>query len=465
MFLEIIMEISQFGQSEPKEQSTGNHSKSSSHSKEIQDQVNFEAAKTKRPEIVCGQVYKIRRLGALTFVMLRTCRGLEQLVIEKSELAAAASEILPESSLKVKGKWVEQEKKAGTYEMQVESLQILNKAGNSLPVEISKEKKMESLNLSSLLEYRPLTLRNQKVRAIFKIEAELCRAFREFLNKEGFTEIHSPKIVATGTEGGAALFELDYFGRTAYLAQSPQFYKQIMVGVFERVYEIASVYRAEEHSTPRHLNEYVSMDFEMGFIENEQTLISLQSKMLAFMFEALRETCPEELALFNCSPPEIGSIPQMKLEEAVETLRSKLGWQGEGEDLDPEAERLICTYMEQSEGSPFVYLTHYPWSTRPFYALPEKGSSKSHSFDLLFRGLEITTGGQRIHEYAELLESIEKRSMQVESFADYLQCFKYGMPPHGGLAIGLERLVKQLLQLRNVREASLFPRDRTRISP
>lgn len=416
--------------------------------------------------VLQGHVYALRKFGSLSFLVLRLRESVVQVVCEDSKLVEELLSIAPETAVRLE---VTRRLKPGSFhetEYLASSIQILSSPAEAgLPVEIAREKRMESLSLNALLQYRPLTLRNEKIRAIFKIEAEFCRAFREFLGKQSFTEIHSPKLVSTGTEGGASLFSVDYFGQNAYLAQSPQFYKQIMVGVFERVFEIGPVYRAEEHNTARHLNEYLSMDLEMGFIENEQTLMRLQIQLLKHMFSSVKENCPGELSLFAVAVPEFESIPQMKLEEAVEILHSKLAWKGSGQDLDPEGERLLCEYVFNKEGSRFLYLTHYPHSTRPFYAMPEAGTSKSHSFDLLYNGLEITTGGQRIHEYENLLASICARGMQAEMFADYLQCFKYGMPPHGGLAIGLERLTKQFLGLKNVREASLFPRDRTRISP
>lgn len=422
-------------------------------------------AQTEQSICLMGHVYVLRKLGAIAFIILRDRNRLTQVVVDNPELLTQIESLTCETPIKVKGVFKAQAKQPENFELHASEIQILSCPQGSLPVEISRQKRMESLSLNALLEYRPLTLRNEKVRSIFKIEAELCRAFREFLGRQEFTEIHSPKIVATGTEGGAALFKLDYFENTAYLAQSPQFYKQIMVGVFERVFEIAAVYRAEEHSTARHLNEYVSMDFEMGFISSEQELISMQTNLLKHMFASIQESCTKELAQYKAIVPQIEVIPQLKLEEAVRILQTKLGWKGEGQDLDPEAERLLCQYMQKQEGTELLYLTHYPWTTRPFYALPENGTGKSHSFDLLFRGLEITTGGMRIHQYKDLAESIACRGMELSKFADYLQCFQYGMPPHGGLAIGLERLAKQLLGLANVREASLFPRDRSRISP
>ncbi|MBZ0185581.1 MAG: aspartate--tRNA(Asn) ligase, partial [Candidatus Obscuribacterales bacterium] len=341
----------------------------------------------------------------------------------------------------------------------------------------SKDKKVDSLALTTLLDYRPITLRNRKVKAIFKIEAAITQAFRSFLTSQGFVEIHTPKIVATGTEGGAQLFALDYFGTQAYLAQSPQFYKQIMVGVFERVFETAFVYRAEEHDTTRHLNEYISLDFEMGFIESEADVIAMQVKLLKHIFAHIDQTCKEELSLYDGKVPVIkDEIPKITVEDALSLLQSKYGWKPAESahlDLDPEAERLICSHFKKIEDSDLVYILHYPLSSRPFYTMPltsagANGASekkKTASFDLLMNGLEITTGGQRIHQYEDLVAAIEARGLDPVDFDEYLQCFRFGMPPHGGLAIGLERLAKQLLGLKSVKQAALFPRDLHRLRP
>jgi nondiscriminating aspartyl-tRNA synthetase len=286
--------------------------------------------------------------------------------------------------------------------------------------------------------------------------------------QEGFTEIHTPKIVATGTEGGAELFSVRYFEQNAYLAQSPQFYKQIMVGSgLERVFEIGHAYRAEEHNTTRHLNEYISLDLEMGFIENEQDVIELQKKLIQFMFSEVSSNCAAELKLYKAKAPQFKDIPQLTLTEAKEILRSKCNKDlGHAPDLDPEGERLLCKYIKKDTGEGLVYITGYPTSKRPFYTMPREDSPEvSRSFDLLYDGEEITTGGQRIHNYEQLIEKMKKVGLNEKDFDFYLQAFKYGMPPHGGLAIGAERITKQLLGLSNVREASLFPRDRTRVAP
>lgn len=413
-----------------------------------------------------GHIHAIRKLGNLAFAVLRDAKGLLQIVIDQQEQLAVIEGLGLESTVIVTGEVKAQTKASSGAELLLSQLQVLSRSAGPLPVEINKESKLESLSLSAMLDYRPLTLRAPSVRAIFKIETEICRAFREFLTKENFVEIHSPKIVATGTEGGAQLFTVDYFGQKAYLAQSPQFYKQMMVGVFERVFEIGPVYRAEEHETSRHLNEYISMDYEMGFIESEQDVIELEVRLLQYIFAHLAESCSTELQLLNAKLPVINEIPQVTLSEAFTILTEKLTWKTEQTgtpDLDPEGERLLCQYFLETTGCDLVFVTKYPRSSRPFYAMPL--NELTRSFDLLFRGLEVTTGGQRIHCPQQLIESIESRGMNPEAFNDYLQCFRYGMPPHGGLAIGLERLTKQLLNLSNVRLSSLFPRDRSRVCP
>jgi nondiscriminating aspartyl-tRNA synthetase len=433
---------------------------------------NAHAGQTVR---IKGHVQTVRDMGNLVFLVVRDQSATVQAVAESQSVLAPARALSAETPVIIEGTVMEMPRKPGQYEIKVSEIISLSKPAESLPVEISKAQKMESLSLSAMLDYRPLTLRSEKARAVFKLEAALCAAFREFLTKERFVEIHSPKIVSTGTEGGAQLFKIDYFGRTAYLAQSPQFYKQIMVGVFERVFEIGPVYRAEEHDTTRHLNEYISMDIEMGFIESEQTVIDMQARLLQYMFAYIKETCQSELALFNAQVPEFKTIPQMKLHEAIALLAKKLGWSPSGDgseeilDLDPEGERLLCQHFLATEGVDLVYITHYPHRVRPFYAMPAhtEGVAEplSHSFDLLFRGLEITTGGQRLHKHEELTASMKQRGLNPIDFKDYLQCFQYGMPPHGGLAIGLERLAKQLLGLPTVKLASLFPRDLHRLTP
>jgi nondiscriminating aspartyl-tRNA synthetase len=291
-------------------------------------------------------------------------------------------------------------------------------------------------------------------------------AFRDYLKPQKFTEIHTSKIVASATEGGAELFKIDYFGRKAFLAQSPQFYKQIMVGVFERVLEVGFVYRAEKHDTPRHLNEYLSLDVEMGFISGLDDLLDLETGLLKHIFKRVREENEEELKLFNALIPDIEFIPRLTLKEVTGILKEEFGKPVIGLDLDAEGERLITEYARKKWGTELVFITHYPLSKRPMYTYPDPANPElSLSFDLIFRGLEITTGGQRIHNYRLLVEKIKERGLNPDDFSYYLDTFKFGMPPHGGFAIGAERLVSRILNLPNIRMASLFPRDRHRLIP
>lgn len=310
-------------------------------------------------------------------------------------------------------------------------------------------------------------MRNQKERAVFKIQEGICRGIREFLCRQHFTEIHTPKIVQSGAEGGANIFSLNYFGEEAYLAQSPQFYKQMMVGVYERVFEIGPVFRAEKHDTSRHLNEYTSIDFEMGYIHGFEELMEMETAMLKYTLQYLQKYYEKELELLDVRLPVIENIPAIRFREAKEIIaniykRPIKDWK----DFEPEEEKLLAEYIYEETGSEFVFVTNYPTEKRPFYAMDGKeNAEETESFDLLFRGLEITTGGQRIHTYKEQIEKMKKKGMNIELFESYLMMHKYGMPPHGGLGLGLERFTSRLLGYENVRYTTLFPRDIHRLTP
>ena len=409
-----------------------------------------------------GWIHRIRKMGKIAFLIIRDRSGVIQCVVDTKCIDIKGLKL--ECVVEVVGEVKERNVETKESELLTQTLTIISKVTEDLPVEINKEEL--EVNIDTLLNNRVLTLRHLKTNAIFKIQAALAQGFADFLKNEDFTQVYTPKIVAEGTEGGTGLFELKYFEKKAYLAQSPQFYKQMLVGSgYERVFEIGHVYRAEEHNTIRHLNEYVSMDLEMGFIEDERDIMQLETKLIKYIFQYVTTKCTKELALLNVQFPVIDEeIPSMKLSEAIAILKNQYGKTELTNDLDPEGEKLICEYVKEKHNSEFIFLTHYPRSKRPMYTMPE-GTESTHSFDLLFRGLEITTGGQRIHNYEQLKESISSRGLNVDSFAGYLEVFKYGMPPHGGLAIGLERLTSQLLGLRNVREVTLFPRDRDRIVP
>jgi nondiscriminating aspartyl-tRNA synthetase len=349
----------------------------------------------------------------------------------------------------------------------VEDVKVISAVKEDIPIEINK--KDLNVNLDTLLDNRTLTLRAPKQRAIFKVQSTLLSAFREFLLSEDFTEIASPKIVEEGLEtGGAEMFEVKYFKKKAFLAQSPQMYKQIMVGVFERVFEASPMFRAEKHNTARHINEYMSLDLEMGFIESYEDVMDLEERFLNFLIDKLNAECKEEFELLGATiPAKPKKIPRLKLTEVQEILEKEYGEKCVGEpDLEPKHEREISEYAKEKLGSEFLFVTHYPSKKRPFYTYDDPKSPKETlSFDMLFRGVEVTTGGQRLHLYSDYIKKLKERGLDPAGFADYLEVFKYGMPPHGGLAIGAERLTEKLLGLENVREASLFPRDINRLRP
>lgn len=412
-----------------------------------------------------GMVYKIRKMSDFAFVLIRTKQAVVQCVYS-SEFSEFPLELLQEeSAVRITANVVAEERSKVGYELQMLTAEVLSRPEELSPIVINN--KRVDTSLENLLNYRPITLRNEKERAIFKIQEGICRAVREFMHRERFTEIHSPKIVSEGAEGGANIFKLDYFGKQAYLAQSPQFYKQMMVGVFERVFEIAPVFRAEKHDTARHLNEYTGVDFEMGFIESFEEIMQMETAMLKYIMVFLQEQYEQELSLLKVQLPEISEIPAVKFSEAKELVAKAYHREiKDMHDFEPEEEKLLCELIKKQTGSEFVFVTHYPSAKRPFYAMDSKENpEETLSFDLLFRGLEITTGGQRIHNYREQVAKMEARGMNPAAFESYLMMHKAGMPPHGGLGIGLERLTAKLLNQENVRLSSLFPRDINRVTP
>lgn len=408
-----------------------------------------------------GWLYRVRRLKSITFLVIRDRSGLVQCVIENNNIDLSSLKL--ESVVSIVGMAKKSNNSLNPFEILVESFEIISEA-HELPIELNK--KELDVNLDTILNNRAISIRHEKVNSIFKIQNIIVQSFREFLISKGFTEIFTPKIVAEGAEGGTEVFKLEYFEKTAYLAQSPQFYKQMMVGAgFERVFEVAHVYRAEQHNTSRHLNEYISMDLEIGFINNEFDIMNLEEDLIKFILKAIEVKGKEYLKILNVNIPKIDvSIPKIELNEAIEILKKVYGKGDLEGDLDPEGEKLICKYAKEKYGCDFIFLTNYPKRKRPMYTMPfeEQGT---RSFDLLFKGVEITTGGQRINDYNMLIKSIENKGLNPKDYESYTDIFRYGMPKHGGLAIGLERITTQLLNLENVREASLIPRDRTRITP
>ena len=384
---------------------------------------------------------------------MKDCSGEAQCV--------AASETLRElhlkldDAVKIIGTVRLDERAKQGIEIDIVSVSVLNRAATPLPFNSSSN--TDSISSDILLDYRPLALRSDHVGHVFRVQAAILQYFREFLTANHFTEIVSSKIVSGGTEGGTNLFAIQYFDRVAYLAQSPQFYKEHGVAGCERVFETGHVYRAEPHATRRHLTEYYSLDLEMGFIDGPEDVIQLERELLTFIFEKLNEK-------FSTKLPSMLQVPIWEFSECMERLRAVHQRTDLIDDLDPEGERQLCAIAAKECGVSAVFVIGFPLSGRPFYTHPRTANTAA-GFDLLFNGLEITTGGQRLHRRVDLESALTSRGIAPSSFESHLRMFELGMPPHGGLAIGLERLTARILGLQNVREATLYPRDRYRLTP
>jgi nondiscriminating aspartyl-tRNA synthetase len=392
--------------------------------------------------LLAGWVHAKRELGSVSFLVLRDCAGLAQVVLDDGSL-----ELLPESVVEVEGLVVAAEQAPGGVELRAPEVRALAEPVERPPIELRRPELKETL--PTILDHAPLALRHPRLRARFEIAASSLHGFRAALDQLGFTEIMTPKIVASATESGANVFALDYFGRQAFLAQSPQFYKQTMVGVFERVYETGPVFPAEPHDTARHLAEYTSLDAELGFVRDHFDVMAIVREAVAGMIEAVRERAPRAVELLGVALPQVPpEIPWLHFADSgVDDV-----------DLAPADERRLC-----EEHGEFVFVTGFPMAKRPFYTLPEPGRPQySNSFDLLFRGMEIVTGGQRLHRYEDYVAALGEATAPYEG---YLQALRYGMPPHGGFALGLGRWVARLVGAANVRETTLFPRDLNRLTP
>ena len=412
---------------------------------------------------VSGMVHAKRPVGGgLTFLKLRKRDGLLQCTCGER---VDVSKIPEESAVVVTGRLREEPRAPGGVELVAEGIEVLSRPAAAMPVPIPKAKL--NVNLDTELGLRPVVLRHLRERSVFRVQECLGRAFRDYLRDQGFTEIPTPKIVHAGAEGGSNIFRLDYFGRKAFLAQSPQFYKQTMVGVYERVFELAPVFRAEKHSTARHLNEYTSMDFEMGFINSFEDVMAMETGFLQHAMALLREEYAQDVERLGIRIPDVSAVPCIRFDEAKRLAAERYGYSiRDPYDLEPEEEHAIGRYAREVWESDFVFVTHYPSKKRPFYAMDDPEDPKyTLSFDLLFRGLEVTTGGQRIHDYRAQVAKMEARGMDPADFESYLMAHRHGLPPHGGLGIGLERLTMQLCGLDNVRYACLFPRDLSRLEP
>jgi len=426
---------------------------------------------------VCGWINSRRDHGKLIFINLRDRSGILQVVFRladgNQQLATISQKLRPEWVVCIEGEVKERPKGAenpevetGKIEIIAEKLEILAMVKKEMPLDLSK--KELKMKLSTLLKERVLTLRHEKSRAIFRVFETVLGAYRKVMKKLDFVEIKTPKIIGTASEGGANFFTFDYFGKKAFLAQSPQFYKQIAVGMFERVFEIGPVFRKEPHFTTRHLNEYISLDAEMGFIENFNEIMDELEKVIKFILKSIWKENKKDLKLFSAEPPKIPKrIPRIKLREIRKIIKEKYQYEiPEDSDIDPKGEELAGKWAREKWKSDLVFLTHYPKSCRPFYTMPDKENpEETLSFDLLFKGVEIATGSQRIHKAEELIKNIKEFKLDPKDFKFYIDTFKYGMPPHGGWALGCERIVYKILNLPTIKEATLFPRDVKRLVP
>jgi nondiscriminating aspartyl-tRNA synthetase len=421
---------------------------------------------------MAGWVNTRRDHGKLIFIDLRDRSGMVQMVVipDKMEAHQVAKEVRNEYVIEVEGlvkkrpgSQKKEDSATGGVEIEVSDMRIISAVAGELPFDTAKAEL--DLNIPTLLDNRHLTLRNKKINDIFKVYSQILKSYGEVMRENGFLEIKTPKIVSAATEGGANFFKIKYFKREAFLAQSPQFYKQAGVGAFERVFEVGPVFRAEPHYTTRHVNEYISFDAEMGFIENFSDIMNLLEAVAKRIISDVESNCQGELKDYPSEFLMPDRFPRIKLTEAMEILKKEYGKEKMGVDIDPEGERLISEWAKKTYNSDFIFLTHYPSSARPFYTMPSSDPQYTESFDLIYRGVELATGGQRIHNPEQLVASIKKHRLDPEDFKDYIEIFRLGMPPHGGWGLGSERFVQKILGLPNIKEAILFPRDVRRLTP
>ena len=408
-----------------------------------------------------GWIHRRRRLSTITFLIVRDRCGLAQVVVSDDATRQQLDRLGEETVIRVEGTVSANPKARGGVELTDPTITALSAPAATPPVELWRPTLTAAL--PPLLDNAPVAWRHPAQQAVWRLAAASLRGFRQTLDTADFTEIQTPKLVGGSTESGATTFTVDYFGRPAYLAQSPQFYKQMMVGVFERVYEVGPVFRAEPHDTVRHLAEYVSLDVELGFIRDHRDVLRVLRDVLAGMVESIRSTAGEAVELAGARLPEVpAEFPVIHFAEALRLV----GADPDEPDLAPEHERALGRWALEHHGSDFLAVEGYPAVKRPFYTHPQPDDPRwTNSFDLLFRGLELVTGGQRLHEYADYQRALVDRGENLDAYESYLQTFRHGMPPHGGFAIGLERWTARLVEADNIRRVTLFPRDLHRIVP
>lgn len=418
----------------------------------------------KEEVLIKGSIATWRDQGKMVFFDIEDMSGSIQGVVlpNHGDAIATAKELRQQDVVSIEGivnerplKNVNQNAANGKIELEITAIKILSKS-HEIPFALDAD-----VNLDTRFDNRPYTLRSERDRDIFKVQATIVEAYRETLRKLHFTEFQAPALVGGDAEGGAAVFKVEYYNdHTAFLATSPQLYKQMLVGVFERPFTIAKIFRAEKSATTRHLSELTQMDFEMGFIEDEFDVIDTLESVIRSVVDTVAKRHSDVFTRFNVDVPALGKkFPVLTIKEVFKTLNV-----AEADDLEPEHERLICEWAKREHDCDFVFITKFPTKARAFYTMSDDSDPNiSRGFDLLFRGLEINSGAQRIHQYDELVERIKSRGMDPEKFAFYLQAFKYALPPHGGCSTGLERFTARMLNLANVKEASIFPRDMNRI--
>ena len=423
---------------------------------------------------VKGTINRIKEMSGFAFVKLRYFGLIYQAVWDEEKSKCSMKDYAVEECVIIHGKIIKEERSFLGFDILIETMDRISGKAAVPPVEVGNDKIIERLNLNTMLDNRVLTLRNMKMRAIMRICDGVMYAFREFLRSEGFTEFVPPKMVQSGAEGGADMFEVDYFGQKAYLNQSPQMYKQIMVGALTKVFTVGPVFRAEKYSTNRHINEFQGLDLEMGFIDSFEDIMSVEARMFKFIYKTLNEQYAAELEMFlgkGKTLPELTKFPRIKFADAKKLFAdAHKGPQGDAAlaepDFAPDEEKWLGDYFNKKFSSPIVFVTHYPEEKRPFYTMEDTENPKTTlSFDMLLNGLEVTTGGQRINDYEMQVAKMKRRGMDLAEFEDYLTMHKYGMPPHGGMGLGLERIVQNILGLENIKLATAFPRDRYRLTP
>lgn len=414
-----------------------------------------------RTVLVQGWVHRRRRLASVTFLVIRDRTGMAQVVVKDPVLIGRLDELGEETVVAVSGQVSANPAAPAGVEIVEPTIEALSDPAETPPVELWRPEL--AMSLPTLLDHAPVSWRHPRRRAVWRLAAASMRGFRDTLMASDYTEISTPKLVGSSTESGANLFEVDYFGRPAYLAQSPQFYKQTMVGVFERVFEVGPVFRAEPHDTVRHLAEYVSLDVELGFIQDHRDVLRVLRDVLSGMVEGIAAHAGESVELLGVRLPEVPvDVPVVHFRDAL----AMLGADPDEPDLAPEHERALGRWARDEHGSDFLAVEGYPTRKRAFYTHPQPDDHRwSNSFDLLFRGLELVTGGQRLHRYTDYVRVLRERGAGTQPYEAYLAAFRHGMPPHGGFAIGLERWTARLLEVENIRTTTLFPRDLHRLTP